>query len=103
MATVQPGSRSLKSWQAYAVAVVTTAATLGLRLLLEGRLQGHPTLVIFVVPIVISAYFGGLRGGLAATGLSYLAASYFLLPPIYSFSVHEGATAVIDALTASWR
>jgi K+-sensing histidine kinase KdpD len=77
----------LKSWQAYVFATVLTFATLGLRLALNGQLDGRPTLVIFTVPIMLSAYIGGLRAGLLATGLSYFLASYYLLPPFHSFWV----------------
>jgi len=70
---------------------VVTAATLGLRLALDGPLGGRPTLVIFTMPIMLSAYLGGLRAGLLATGLSYLLASYYLLPPIHSFEVASAA------------
>ncbi len=81
----------LKPWQAYAFTVVVTVATLGLRLALNGQLDGQPTLVIFTVPIMLSAYAGGLRAGLLATGLSYFLAGYYLLPPIYSFRVESTA------------
>jgi PAS domain S-box-containing protein len=58
-----------------------------LRLALEGPLHGHPTLVIFSVPIMLSAYLGGLRAGLLATALSAFLATYYLLPPIHSLQV----------------
>jgi PAS domain S-box-containing protein len=87
----QFGSGRLKPWQAYAFAAVSTAATLGLRLALDAPLSGQPTLVIFTLPIMLSAYLGGLRAGLLATALSWFAASYFLLPPIHSFAVASGA------------
>ena len=87
----ESGFSILKPWQAYAFAVVATASTLGLRLILHSQLGGQPTLVIFTVPIMLSAYLGGLRGGLFATALTYLAASYYLLPPINSFLVASGA------------
>jgi PAS domain S-box-containing protein len=80
-------SGSLKSWQAYVLAIVVTAATLGLRLVLASQLDGRPTLIIFTVPIMFSAYMGGLRAGLLATVLSYFGASYYLLPPFDSFRV----------------
>jgi signal transduction histidine kinase len=84
-------SGRLKPWQAYLFAVVATAATLGLRLAMDAPLEGQPMLVIFTIPIMLSAYLGGLRAGLLATALSYLAASYFLLPPFRSFGVESGA------------
>jgi PAS domain S-box-containing protein len=81
----------LPSWQAYLFAVVATTATLSLRLALDAPLGGQPTLVIFALPIMLSAYVGGLGAGLLATALSYLAASYYLLPPLHSFQVASGA------------
>ncbi len=79
------GVSRLNPWQGYAFAVAATAATLGVRLALDPALQGQPTLVIFTLPILLSAYLGGAGAGLLATGLSCLAACYFLLPPIHSF------------------
>jgi PAS domain S-box-containing protein len=81
------GRRPLKPWQAYLLATVATALTLGVRLALDAPLGGQSTLVMFTVPIMVSAYAGGLYPGLLATGLSYLAASYYLLPPIHSLAV----------------
>ena len=81
----------MKAWQTYLFALAATVATLGLRLALEARLQGQPTLVIFTIPIMLSAYVGGLGAGLVATALSHLAASYFLSPPIHSFLVASTA------------
>ena len=85
------GRHPLRPWQACVFATAVTAATLALRLALDAPLGGQPTLVIFTVPIMLSAYAGGLYPGLLATGLSYLAASYYLLPPIHSFAVASGA------------
>ncbi len=81
------GSGPLKPWQAYIFAIMATAATLGLRLALSSQLAGRPTLIVFTVPIMLSAYIGGLRAGLLATVLSYFGASYYLLPPFNSFRV----------------
>jgi len=69
-----------KSWQAYVLALVATAATLAVRLALDGPLGGQPTLVIFTVPIMLSAYLGGFGAGVLATGFSYFLASYYLFP-----------------------
>jgi PAS domain S-box-containing protein len=75
----------LRPWQANVFAALVTAATLGLRLALDGQLAGRPTLIVFTVPIMFSAYLGGLRAGLLATVLSCFGASYYLLPPFHSF------------------
>jgi PAS domain S-box-containing protein len=77
----------IKPWPALLFALLVTAATLGLRLAMDGPLGGRPTLVIFTVPIMLSAYVGGLRAGLLATTLAYLFASYFLLPPLQSLEL----------------
>ncbi len=81
----------LSPWQAYLFAVVTTAMALGSRLWLDGPLGGRPTLVIFTLPIILSAYLGGVRGGLLATVLSLCGTSYFLLPPLQSIQVSISA------------
>src|SRR5262245_65954392 len=47
---------------------------------------GQPLLILFLFPIVISAYLGGLGPGLLATVLAGLVTDYFLLPPIHSFA-----------------
>jgi PAS domain S-box-containing protein len=80
-------SGPLKPWHAYGFAVLATLATLGLRLALAGSLGVEPTLVIFILPIMVSAYLGGIRGGLLATGLVYVGATYFVLPHIHGLLV----------------
>jgi PAS domain S-box-containing protein len=82
-------SGQLKPWQAYLLAMVATAATLGLRLTLASQLEGRPTLIVFTLPIMLSAYVGGLRAGLLATALSCLGASYYLLAPFNNFRVES--------------
>jgi PAS domain S-box-containing protein len=82
-----PVAGLLKPWQACVVAMAATVVTLGLRMALGGQLQEQPTLVIFAIPIMLSGYLGGLRAGLLATGLTYVLASYYLLPPLHTFRV----------------
>jgi PAS domain S-box-containing protein len=89
---VGSNSSRLKSWPAYLFTVLVTAATLGLRLALADELKDRPTLIVFTLPILLSAYVGGLRAGLLATGLAYGSASYYLLPPFHGFWI----TSVVD-------
>jgi len=81
------GSGPLKPSPAYVFAVVVTAATFGFRLALASQLKDRPTLIVFIVPIMLSAYMGGRRAGLLATALSCFGTLYYLLPPFHSFHV----------------
>lgn len=64
----------------YAVAVLTVALALLLTLLLRPWLE-HSVFLFFFPAVMVSAWYGGLRLGLAATLLSSLVIDYFLLPP----------------------
>ncbi|MEK6703648.1 MAG: PAS domain S-box protein [Planctomycetota bacterium] len=81
------GSTRLRPWQAHGFACAATVAMLVLRLAIDSRLDGQPTLILFTLPITLSAYLGGISAGLLSTALSYLLASYFLLPPLLSLAV----------------
>jgi hypothetical protein len=69
------------------LAVVLTAAVLLLRLALSSRFGDHPALELFLIPIILSAWVGGLGPGLVSTALVALGTAYFLLPPKYSFAI----------------
>ena len=73
---------------AYASAVLLTALFLVVRLEL-GLAINRPVLVLFVIPIVTSAYLGGFAPGLLATVLAALGAKYFFLPNVGSFRFAE--------------
>jgi PAS domain S-box-containing protein len=79
--------RRPRPWAADAFAIVLAAATLGLRLALTDQLRDRPILVVFTLPIILSAYVGGRRAGLLATALCCLGANYYLLPPFRSLVV----------------
>jgi PAS domain S-box-containing protein len=69
------------------MAAALVAATLFLRMHFYA---GHEPLVIFfVIPIILSAYFGGVAAGLTATSLAYLASIYFLVPPLHSLTIDK--------------
>jgi PAS domain S-box-containing protein len=72
-------------WRLYGFAVVLTAVTLLLRLGMTPWDGGQSLLILFLFPIVISAFLGGLGPGLLATGLTAVVSDYFLLPPIHAF------------------
>ena len=45
----------------------------------------RPLLILFQLPIILSAYMGGLGPGLLATTAAAVLVDYFLIPPLYSF------------------
>jgi PAS domain S-box-containing protein len=83
---VAPKRRALNViW--YALAVTLSLATVWIRLSLDPTLGTEPGLILFVIPISISAYLGGLGPGLAATAVSSAVSSYLLLAPMGSWHI----------------
>lgn len=86
-----PG-QSLMGWPLWAKLLLALGLTLAT---LWGRLAfGHvpgdpPSLVLFVLPILLSAYVGGFWPGLLATLAAFLTSSYFLLFPLSSFAIRD--------------
>jgi len=74
-------------WLHYCLTVSMTAAALQLYLITSRAFDNQPAPIIFVIPIAISAYLGGLGPGLVATILSVLSADYFTTPPFSSFRI----------------
>jgi PAS domain S-box-containing protein len=72
-------------WRGYLLACVLTAATLLLRLALDPWVGDRPILILFFIPILIGAFYGGLGPGLLATALVGMVTDYFILPPAGSF------------------
>jgi PAS domain S-box-containing protein len=62
------------------LAVALTLATLGLRHGLGAAYGERPLLILFVLPIIVSAHFGGLGPGLLSTALAVAGVGYFFLP-----------------------
>jgi PAS domain S-box-containing protein len=69
------------------LAALLVMATLLLRRGLDFLLGDEPLLLLFVLPILVSAWLGGWRAGLLATVLAALLTDYFLLPPRGEFRI----------------
>jgi len=77
-----------RTWvRPYGIAVLTSLLTLLLRFLLEPILGGEAPLLAFIMPVMVSAWYGGLKPGLLSTALSALVGVYFFLPPFLSLSL----------------
>jgi PAS domain S-box-containing protein len=73
-------------WMAYLLAAGLALLTLLARMTIGSRFES-PTLILFTIPIILSAYWGGLGPGLLAMLLSVLGADYFILQPLFSFNI----------------
>lgn len=82
-------ARRVRSALNYGAAAGLVGLTLWACLVLGGYTSNRPVLVLFFIPILLSAYFGGLGPGLVATALSALSAAYFLFPPFNSFLIER--------------
>ncbi len=69
---------------AYIMAVVLTGGTLWGRMALADWVGDRPILIVFLIPIIVSSYLGGLGPGLVATALAALGTDYFLVPPLFT-------------------
>src|SRR5215510_5699243 len=75
----------------YSMAVISSVVTLSVCLFLNQALSGSLPLTLFIIPVVVSAWFGGLGPGLVATLLSGLASEYFLTEEHFSLFLLDTA------------
>jgi len=76
-------------WHGYLLALAVTGATLALRTSVADWFGDRPMLLLFVLPIYLSAFVGGLGPGLVATAIAALGTSYFLIPPLHNFGMES--------------
>jgi len=80
---------SRKQWIAYLVATVFTLLLLVLHLDLIRVIGACPILIIYLIPITISAFIGGLGPGLLATAVAAVGITWLLSQPATAFSLDE--------------
>ena len=68
----------------YSIAVLASLLALLLRFLLAPLLRENAPLLIFFMPVMFSAWYGGLKPGLLATALSALISTYFFVQPEFT-------------------
>src|SRR5262249_29690125 len=72
---------SLTRTQRYGIAVLGVTATVILRLALDPILKEDVPLFLFIIPVIIASWSGGLGPGLLATVLALLAGNYLFMAP----------------------
>jgi PAS domain S-box-containing protein len=75
----------------YSVAIIASLVTMLLRFLLMPLLQQSAPLLLFILPVLFSAWYGGLRPGLLATAICALLGIYFFVAPEFSFGLLDTA------------
>jgi PAS domain S-box-containing protein len=76
-AAARPGGAATR----YGAAVVAVGLTASVRGLLHPVLGNEAPLLIFVLPVFLAAWYGGLWPGVLATALSALVGVFFFIPP----------------------
>jgi PAS domain S-box-containing protein len=71
----------------YGLAVLISFLALLVRFLLVPVLGHEAPLLVFIMPVMLSAWYGGLGPGLLATGLCAFVGTYFFVLPPLSFNV----------------
>jgi len=77
----------LSSLLGYALAVVSLAIALWIRMLLDPLLGDHLPFGPFVIAVVITSWFGGWRPSLITLLLGLLAGAFFFMPPRWTLHV----------------
>ncbi|MYM38780.1 EAL domain-containing protein [Duganella qianjiadongensis] len=78
-------SQQRSRWPMYLVATIITLSTLALHLV--WTTQRDPMLILFMLPIVLSATLGGMGPGLLATALAAISTEYCLIPPVFDWHI----------------
>ncbi|MGZ4956066.1 MAG: PAS domain S-box protein, partial [Methylobacter sp.] len=79
--------RRTTHWLMYAFALAITLAMLVVRESIASSISNRPLLILLMLPIILSAFLGGLGPGLLATALAALGVDYFGLPTIHSLHI----------------
>ena len=81
--------RPRSSWLNYAFAISLSAGALLTDLALMAPSRDQPTAIVFLIPVALSAYLGGLGPGLVSTVLGVAGYAYFVATPAGTFVVRS--------------
>jgi len=87
------------AWR-YGAAVLTSLAFIAVRWLLAPFIGYDTPFAILFIPIVLSAFYGGLGPGLVSVVTILALADYFLIPPLYTLGLPDAKAVVSNLLFA---
>jgi PAS domain S-box-containing protein len=70
----------------YLLAVGLSGLMVAIRVAIGKAFDG-PTMILFVIPVILSAYWGSVGPGILATVGCMLGAAYYVLPPLHDLAV----------------
>ncbi|MET0049559.1 MAG: PAS domain S-box protein [Candidatus Thiodiazotropha sp.] len=79
----------LPAWAGYLFAIMVTLGGLFLRMHIAGIFIHRPLLIVLVLPVIASAFVGGLGPGLLSTLIVALSSAYVSLQPYDSFAIEH--------------
>ncbi len=86
-------------WKAWCIAVLSVVGSTILTFALAPLVHEKVTLLPFVLAVLVSAWYGGISTGLAATFFGALSADYFFLKPTFAlWPVTQGELALLTLL-----
>lgn len=74
----------------YTIAILATLVTLIIYYALGMAIEGRLSAILLVLPIIISAYLGGVGPGLISTIMSAAYLAFYIIPPTNSFAIEKG-------------
>lgn len=75
---------------AYVFAVSATLLTLALRMAMAVPFGNRPLLILFMLPIILSALIGGLGPGVLSTAVAALGINLLAIPPVGNLEISAG-------------
>jgi PAS domain S-box-containing protein len=80
-ATTIPAAHAVSAWRGLGFALATLLAITLIKLSWDAQLGGAPSYLLYFSVILVGAWYGGFRVGLAMTVLSALVGAYLFVPP----------------------
>jgi hypothetical protein len=77
------------AWLTYTFAIVITLLTLFIRMNMGLNAEHRPLMILFILPIILSALLGGFGPGLLATALVALGIDYWLIQPLHTLKISD--------------
>lgn len=90
--------RRARSWLAYGLAVVSTAAAVGLNFAIQPVTGARYPFLPFFAALIVTALYGGLRAGGLAVALGILAIGFFWMQPVGQLAVVQPADQISLAI-----